>query len=962
MEEKEPVTVIFDLETDGLLHQMTKIHCLCIRIFETGEVFRFRHNENENTIWEGVQMILEADFVVGQNILHFDIPVLEKIFGPLDFKGKIRDTLVLSRVIFSDQKDKDFRLWERGLLPGKSIGGNRLEDWGYRLGLQKGEYSQIMAEKAKELGLKDPEEIRVFVWGSWNQDMDDYCELDVTVTTALWDKITERGLDQRAVYLEHRIHDIMGEQERNGWPFDVENAKKLAEELEQKAFALEEETKQHYGFWWAPAKKNITRPLWDASQGKIKRGAKTKKKQTIKKKGFYTPRPELGENTDRAVWANIVIPKKTIIYKDKPMNSKIAGAAYCPIKKLDFNPSSRHHIIDRFVTVYDWEPKDFTETEQPSVDDTVLNSLVGKIPMAKELAEIFYYHKRLGQVRDGKNGWLKMVDSNNLIHHYCNVGGTVTGRASHVGPNLAQVPRVVIKKVDDPENPGKKINKMFTGREGLHGWDCRRLFKVPDDYIMVGCDLEGIELRCLAQLLEPFDGGEYIDVVLNQDIHTYNQNVVGLDSRDKAKTMIYACVTMDSQALTSSGWKKYEEINVGDLVLTYNQEKNVKEWKPVLEKVKYNNAPVIELKNKTGFSIKSTPNHRWFIKQRRKYKDFRRPFMEPCVKTTEELNTESNIIVNAPLSENRELGKFNITKFNDTPKKETDWIQEVFKMTQTELQAFLAGFMVADGYYQSKSNKSGGWNWNQNIGNIQEAALIASYLINDGFIHVSTRTDTVNPMKVVHINSKQHVTMQTMQKIMHENQDVWCIKTENESWVVRQGDCITITGNTIYGAGDEKLGSIVNEFASIEEQTRLGAELRMKFLNNLKGFKQVMRLVKGWSKKGFVPGLDGRLVPVRSQHAALNSKLQSDAALIAKKWIVNYYDYLLDHGLECGWGNDFVFLAWIHDENQSACKPEHEALLKKLSVKAAADAGHYFNFKIPVAAKPKSGRNWAETH
>ena len=135
--EKEPVTYIWDIESDGLLHQMTRIHCLNIRRYETGEVWRFRYNSVENTIWEGVQMLLEADFLVGQNILHFDIPALELIFGPLDFKGKIRDTLVLTRVIFSDQKDKDFRLYEKGLLPGKCIGGNRLEDWGQRLGLLK---------------------------------------------------------------------------------------------------------------------------------------------------------------------------------------------------------------------------------------------------------------------------------------------------------------------------------------------------------------------------------------------------------------------------------------------------------------------------------------------------------------------------------------------------------------------------------------------------------------------------------------------------------------------------------------------------------------------------------------------------------------------------------------------------------------------------------------------------------
>lgn len=942
---------IFDLETDGLYDEVTRIHCLNIRDFDSGLSYRFRQNNKENTIQEGLRLLENADFVIGQNILHFDIPVIEKLYPWFNLQGKIRDTLVLSRVVYSDQKDKDFRLYEKGLLPGKCIGGNRLEDWGYRLGLQKGEYAEEMEEKAKALGIRDKDEITKFVWGTWNQEMDDYCDLDVTVTTALWQKIIERGLSETALQLEHKIHDIMGEQERNGWYFDVMEAELLAADLERTAEQLEKKTQEHYGFWWGPDKKMITRPLWDPSQGKTKR---TKARKSTRIKTFYTNRPELGEDDeDRKVWADVVIPKRTITFKDKSKMSRTEGVPFCPIKKIEFNPSSRQHIVDRFTTVYNWEPEEFTEAKSPVVDDTILRTLSGKIPMAEELAEIFYYNKRLGQVRDGANGWLKMVKKDGRIHHYCspvdtamaltkdgwkfrnelkvgdlilaydsisktkkwtpilsfsdysnselirlknsqsfnievtddhrwfvrqrtgknrvykeeirrtfelnsesaiitnapledvnlegiydktstipskyetdwikrvlqmstqerkaflegfciadghysrnhwnwaqnegnisealltcsflvnssyihidrtlnpngktliraslgsrnhitmkkleksfsriadtwcpntelgswvmrqndcititgncNVGGTVTGRASHVKPNLAQVPRVVVKKVLD-ETTGQKVSKIFKGREGDHGWDCRRLFTCPDTHIIVGSDLEGIELRCLAELLAPYDNGEYIDVVLSRDIHSYNQEAAGLDSRDKAKTFIYALV---------------------------------------------------------------------------------------------------------------------------------------------------------------------------------------------------------------------------------------------------------------YGAGDAKLGSIVDEFAPEEEQIRLGAHLRAKFLANLKGFREVMKQIKQWARRGFVPGLDGRLVPVRSEHAALNSKLQSDAALIAKKWIINYYDDLHSLGLECGWDKDFVFLAWIHDENQSACKKGLENILKETSIKAAANAGKFFNFKIPVAAAAKVGKNWAETH
>ena len=101
--------------------------------------------------------------------------------------------------------------------------------------------------------------------------------------------------------------------------------------------------------------------------------------------------------------------------------------------------------------------------------------------------------KRLGMLADGNNAWLKLVDDDG--NHTINTLGTVTGRASSFGPNLQQVPAV----------------------RAAFGKECREPFKPAKGYQLVGADLSGIELRCLAHM--PQDGGKYADIIMQGDIH-----------------------------------------------------------------------------------------------------------------------------------------------------------------------------------------------------------------------------------------------------------------------------------------------------------------------------------------------------------------------------------------------------------------------------------------------------------
>src|SRR5690606_22039398 len=92
-------------------------------------------------------------------------------------------------------------------------------------------------------------------------------------------------------------------------------------------------------------------------------------------------------------------------------------------------------------------------------------------------------------------------------------------------------------------------NVAQTPRVGTpYGADCRACFVASPGYVLVGCDAEGLELRMLAHYMAPYDGGAYVEAVVNgrkedeTDVHNVNKRAAGLNKRDSAKTFIYALI------------------------------------------------------------------------------------------------------------------------------------------------------------------------------------------------------------------------------------------------------------------------------------------------------------------------------------------------------------------------------------------------------------------------------------
>lgn len=632
--------LVFDIETNGLYQDVTQL--FCITILDTRNTEYKQYSEDRCT--KGVLWLYEqwqqGETVVGHNIINYDLPVLAKLYSwfkiTQELKDNTVDTLVLSRLIFSHLEDTDAALMRKGTLPKKLYKSHSLKAWGYRLGELKGTYGDA------------PD-----AWEKFTPEMLDYNKQDVVVTKCLYDYLAAKHYPQGAVDLEHAVAWLMSKQEKNGFPFDKEKALVLEAELRSRAGEL--------------------------------------KAEMVKIVPAYPDK--------------IFIPKRD--------NKRLGYKAGVPVQKYkEFNPNSRQQIEWLIRTHYNFEPSnpdcyDIADDTTPlhdcrlKIDEESLHMMQNELGennqlsrILKDIEELLMLNKRLGQLADGKNAWLSMIDTDGRIHGSVIPNGAVSGRATHSRPNVAQVPHV----------------------GSPYGKECRELFNSGDWY-QAGIDACGLELRCLAHFMYPYDAGKYAHTILNGDIHTMNQKAAGLPTRNDAKRFIYAF---------------------------------------------------------------------------------------------------------------------------------------------------------------------------------------------------------------------------------------------------------------LYGAGDEKIGKLIGEDA------KAGKKIKKKFLDATPAIAALRHAVENalvypadyshgfrkqkW-KRHYLLGLDKRHLHVRSVHSALNLLLQSAGALVCKKWIVLTEKRLLARGFKHGWDGDFALMAWIHDEQQIACRTKEIAeIVVEEAQKAMRDTQAFFNFRVQLDTEGIIGKNWADCH
>ncbi len=322
-------------------------------------------------------------------------------------------------------------------------------------------------------------------FSKYSQEMLDYCVQDVQVTLKLWRFITQQRYPEPALKLEHDFALAINRQVRAGFPFDVDACLDLVDDLRAKQAELENHLKELF--------------------------------PPIRHEETFIPK----------------VNNKTRGY--------VKGQPYTKVRLEEFNPGSRTQIADRLKQKYGWTPDKTTEKGNPILDDDILAAL--PYPEAGPLAEYMLVKKRLGQIADGNNAWLKLVNNNDLCMHGDLVtNGCISGRCAHRNPNMGQVP----------------------ASYSPYGKECRNLFHAPHSWDLIGVDAKALELRCLAGYLAIWDDGEYARLVTDEsiDIHTYNQQQFGVDNRDVSKRllygMLYGCGAMKAGTIINPNEKDPE--------------------------------------------------------------------------------------------------------------------------------------------------------------------------------------------------------------------------------------------------------------------------------------------------------------------------------------------------------------------------------------------------------------------
>ena len=204
--------------------------------------------------------------------------------------------------------------------------------------------------------------------------------------------------------------------------------------------------------------------------------------------------------------------------------------------------------------------------------------------------------------------------------------------------------------------------------------------------------------------------------------------------------------------------------------------------------------------------------------------------------------------------------------------------------------------------------------------------------------------------------------------------------------ILRDDIAKTFAYAVIYGAGDGKAGEIVYE-GLLNAQRRcptlgdplyreffghgipgertirkVGKKIRSNFANGIEGFGDLQaKIGVQVERKGRVPGLDGRLIPVRSASAALNYLIQGAGAVLCKRWLADAFEELCSK-YRYGWDGDFVFVLFIHDEVQLCVRQGLEEEIGNIIVKAAQEAGGPYGFRLRLDSEFSYGRNWGDTH
>ena len=483
--------VIMDLEANGLLTIAHTLHCAVFKDIDTEIMYGFEG-------WSlGLENFLNGcTMIAAHNGIDFDMQLLKKLFEwvPED-SVEIVDTLVMSRLLNPDRPPVQGTCAPHGV-----------EAWGKRLGRWKPDHTDWSVFTPEMLHrCKEDVEIQFMIYKLLCEEAE---VLDISKSIFDTSNYGHRNWSD-AFRLEHASATIIAKQAKSGCYFDVESAATHVDTLTGVLYGLDKEIL-----------------------------------------ALTTPNPKKKGTTILKPFKVNGLPTKAVIdwFPDGPVSMDVdtglcldmVAGPFSRIEWVDMNIGSDKQLKE-WLNTLGWEPDEWNYSKKefdlegnplrtsPKLTETSFESL------PKGLGQDLQLRSKSRHRRSQIQGWIGNCRDDHRIEAQANSLGTPTGRMKH--RIVANVPKPNVynnkKDKDDPRN-GSLV--WYPEKQSVFfGTEMRSLFRASPGMVLVGRDASGLELRCFAHYL---NDSVYTDIVLSGDIHSHNQMLAGLPTRNDAKTFI----------------------------------------------------------------------------------------------------------------------------------------------------------------------------------------------------------------------------------------------------------------------------------------------------------------------------------------------------------------------------------------------------------------------------------------
>lgn len=452
---------VIDIETDDL--NATRVWCIVCRNVETDKVLSFYGD-----FWDNFQAALHNELkgaiFVGHNLLWFDLPTLNRLGRlslPLD---RAVDTMVLSYLYHP-------------AMPG----GHSLEAWGRRLGNPKGDFND---------------------YSKFTPEMLEYCIQDTAVTRLLYLKLSkrmrEKGYTELSCSIEHGFAEIINEQQRNGFFFDIDGAR----ELRTKLFNEQQNLGHQIQELFPP---------------------------TLEIAGSYERRRR-NDGSDFASYSRHLEKYPKVVDND--------DGTYTCFDWVEFNINSPAQRVEKLLSL-GWEPTKFTPKTpkggggNPQVDEDSLLEFAeaSGIREVRSIAEYLVLQGRISML----DGWIRSFNPDTgCIHGKVFSCGAGSRRCTHNNPNTANVPSIEVP----------------------YGKECRGLWRARPGRVLVGVDAKSCQARIFGHYLNNDEvARRYYDPETYGNPHERTAEALGDISRyKKSKNAFFAYLFGASERKLKATW------------------------------------------------------------------------------------------------------------------------------------------------------------------------------------------------------------------------------------------------------------------------------------------------------------------------------------------------------------------------------------------------------------------------